>query len=308
MSPENLSREVYKRKMNPFTPIDVNYILRRLSGEKADAFQQEILYPQLARAMRISAESPSDTRDALAEPYYAFRAMLGYYAFAKRGNDRAEYSGYAMEALDTILSDKPKTNFADFLREREAPQILWEAFTKVCEQHKRKVNEQLNRGLFEGLTDFAQRTFEDDRIGNIWTTIHQWIVRTGRVETIYQEIVEIKGIGPKVGSLLLRDMVALYEMEPHLEPIDYHFLQPVDAWIRRIGPMLTTELDDNSPDWIVAGKLAKACRRNQVSGARFNQGVQYLAIAELRQIEQLGNYLQKLTHQETKSVPASAGR
>lgn len=294
--------------MTRFTPVEVNYILRRLSGEKADKFQSEILYPQLARAMRMTSSLPQDVRDALAEPYYAFRAMLGYYAFAKRGNDRLEYSGYALQALENVLGGNKKEGFIDFLAMPDAPQRLWESFVEVCNANQRKTNEQLNRGIFEGLAGFAQKIYEEDDIGNVWTTIHQAIVRSGRVEPIYQQIVEIKGIGPKVGSLLLRDMVALYDLESHIETVDYHFLQPIDSWVRRIGPMLTDELEDSSADWIIAGKLAKTCRRNHVSGVCVNQGIQYLAIVEVRQIDQLGEYLQKMVSKPVRMSAAPALR
>jgi hypothetical protein len=134
----------------------------------------------------------------------------------------------------------------------------------------------------------------EDDIGNIWMDIQQAIVQSGRVEPIYQKITEIKGIGPKVGALVLRDMVALYDLESVIEPGDYHYLQPVDTWIRRIGPLLSDEIDDKTADWVIAGKLAKLCRRNRVSGVRFNQGVQYLAIVEVRDLERLKGYLLSL--------------
>ncbi len=279
--------------MATFTPYEVNAILNRLAGEKADRFQKEVLYPQLARTMRIQGSGPQEVREALADPYYAFRAMLGYYAFAKRGNDRAEYSAFALAALERALKGK-KENFSTLLASGTAPQQLWEAFVQICQENQRKINEQLNRGLIEGLAEFATQIYQEDEIGNIWTHIHQAIVRSGRVEPIYQKITDIRGIGPKVGSLLLRDMVALYELETRVDPADYHYLQPVDTWIRRIGPMLTDELTNDSADWIIAGKLSKLCRRNRVSGVRFNQGVQYLAIVEVRRLEDLKDYLTKL--------------
>jgi hypothetical protein len=39
--------------MAKFTMMEVEAILNRLAGEKAERFQREVLYPQLARAMRI---------------------------------------------------------------------------------------------------------------------------------------------------------------------------------------------------------------------------------------------------------------
>ncbi len=281
--------------MATFTQSEVELILRRIASEKAERFQREVLFPQLARAMRLSLSESQDVREALADPYYAFRAMLGYYAFAKRGNDRVEYSGFALEALERVLEGK-KANFAHLLASPDAPERLWQAFEEVCRENQRKVNEQLNRGLIEGLAGYASRIYAEDEIGNIWTTIHQAIVRSGRVEPIHQTITEIKGIGPKVGALVLRDMVALYELEPQIDPADYHYLQPVDTWIRRIGPLLSDEITDQTADWVIAGKLSKLCRRNRVSGVRFNQGVQYLAIVEVRKLEHLKEFLRQLAH------------
>ncbi len=279
--------------MATFTPMEVETILKRIANERAERFQREVLFPQLARAMRIPLNDSQAVREALADPYYAFRAMLGYYAFAKRGNDRVEYSGFALEALERVLDDK-KENFARFLASDDAPARLWQAFEEVCRENQRKINEQLNRGLIEGLAGYASRIYAEDEIGNIWTTIHQAIVRSGKVEPIYQTITEIKGIGPKVGALVLRDMVALYDLEPQIDPADYHYLQPVDSWIRRIGPYLTEEITHETADWVIAGKLSKLCRRNRVSGVRFNQGVQYLAIVEVRKIDHLKEFLREL--------------
>ncbi len=192
--------------MAKFTMMEVEAILNRLAGEKAERFQREVLFPQLARAIRTPLPDSQAVRDALADPYYAFRAMLGYYAFAKRGNDRAEYSGFALQALDKVLKGD-KANFSKFLASGNAPEQLWNAFVAVCQEHQRKVNEQLNRGLIEGLAGYAARLHAEDDIGNIWMDIQQAIVQSGRVEPIYQKITEIKGIGPKVGALVLRDMV-----------------------------------------------------------------------------------------------------
>ncbi|MCS6924096.1 MAG: hypothetical protein NZM10_06945 [Fimbriimonadales bacterium] len=289
--------------MATFSPMEVEVILSRLAGEKAEKFQREVLYPQMARAMKLSLPHSEAVREALADPYYAFRVMLGYYAFAKRGNDRVEYSNFALQALDKVLKGD-KANFGAFLASGRAPELLWNAFVEVCQEHQRKVNEQLNRGLIEGLANYAANLYAEDEIGNIWMDIQQAIVQSGRVEPIYQKITDIKGIGPKVGALVLRDMVALYDLEPTIEPGDYHYLQPVDTWIRRIGPMLTDEITDKTADWVIAGKLSKLCRRHRVSGVRFNQGVQYLAIVELRDLERLKGYLRALA----ESAPRSGTR
>ncbi|MDM7460615.1 MAG: hypothetical protein P3X24_003060 [bacterium] len=291
--------------MATFTPMEVEAILNRLAGEKADQFQREVLYPQMARAMRLQLPHSQAVRESLADAYYAFRVMLGYYAFAKRGNDRAEYSGYALQALDKVLQGD-KANFGAFLASGNAPEQLWNAFVAVCQEHQRKINEQLNRGLIEGLAGYAAQLYADDEIGNIWMDIQQAIVQSGRVEPIHEKITGIKGIGPKVGALVLRDMVALYDLENQIDAGDFHYLQPVDTWIRRIGPMLSDEITDKTADWVIAGKLSKLCRRNRVSGVRFNQGVQYLAIVELRDLDRLKSHLRTLAENAPRSQPRQA--
>ncbi|MCS6918545.1 MAG: hypothetical protein NZM28_02105, partial [Fimbriimonadales bacterium] len=45
----------------------------------------------------------------------------------------------------------------------------------------------------------------------------------------------------------------------------------------------------------------KLCRRNRVSGVRFNQGVQYLAIVEVRDLERLKGYLHSLAQNGLRS-------
>jgi hypothetical protein len=296
--------------MSRFTSMEVEAILNRLAGEKAERFQQEVLFPQLSRAMRTPLPDSQAVRDALADPYCAFRAMLGYYAFAKRGNDRVEYSGFALQAFERVLKGN-RAHFGDFLASENAPEQLWDAFVAVCQENKRKVNEQLNRGLIEGLAGYAARLYAEDKIGNIWMDIQQAIVQSGRVEPIYTKITEIKGIGPKVGALVLRDMVALYDLESRIDFADYHYLQSVDTWIRRVGPLLSDEIDEKTADWVIAGKLAKLCRRTRVSGVRFNQGVQYLAIVEVRDLERLKGYLLSLAQSTLRTgnapIPASAG-
>lgn len=287
--------------MAKFTSMEVEAILSRLAGEKAEKFQHEVLFPQMARAARIPLPDSEAVREALADAYYAFRVMLGYYAFAKRGNDRVEYSGFALRALDKVLGGD-KANFSQFLALGNAPEQLWNAFVAVCQENQRKLNEQLNRGLIEGLAGYAARLYAEDGIGNIWMDIQQSIVQSGRVEPIHQKITEIKGIGPKVGALVLRDMVALYNLESTIEAGDYHYLQPIDTWIRRIGPLLSDEIEEKTADWVIAGKLAKLCRRNRVSGVRFNQGVQYLAIVELRDLERLKGYLLSLAQNTLRTT------
>ena len=287
--------------MAKFTSMEVEAILNRLAGEKAEKFQHEVLFPQMARAARISLPDSQAVREALADPYYAFRVMLGHYAFAKRGNDRVEYSGFALQALDKVLRGN-KANFSQFLSSENAPEQLWNAFVAVCQENQRKINEQLNRGLIEGLVGYAARLYAEDGIGNIWMDIQQSIVQSGRVEPIHQKITEIKGIGPKVGALVLRDMVALYNLESTIDAGDYHYLQPIDTWIRRIGPLLSDEIEEKTADWVIAGKLAKLCRRNRVSGVRFNQGVQYLAIVELRDLERLKGYLLSLAQSTLRTT------
>lgn len=269
--------------------------MRRLASEKAIRFQNDVLLPQMARVLRISTPSLAAVRDALTDPYLALKVIYGHYAFARRGNGRGEYAELALDALECVVG---APNQLTRVFARQQPEMLWEAFDAICRQNGRKPNEQLNRGLLEGFMALATSIYEEDGEGNIFGWIHEGIVMTQRVEQHFTRFVEARGIGPKLASLILRDAVWMANQENVIEWSDRLYLQPVDSWVRHLAAYLISEAHSTSTaDWVLAGKIAKAARRAEVSGINLNHGIQYFGNQEVRSAHSLKSAVQNLLAQ-----------
>lgn len=80
----------------------------------------------------------------------------------------------------------------------------------------------------------------------------------GQTKEAWAKLVNIRGIGPKIASLFLRDVAIRYENELRLaKDNDRWLLQPIDIWVRRIVIHLDSNIDKNAryeelAKWIVS--------------------------------------------------------
>jgi hypothetical protein len=255
-------------------------IIRKLAGAKAEQFQNGVLVPKLASLALAASRDRQGVVEALESPSRAMRVVLGYYAFTRRGAAGDEYARIALSSLETMAADDE--GFERLLSTPDPPS-LWPSFLEECERRNRKANEQLNRWLIDGFLGMAHRTRQEDGEGNIFHGIRDGVIRSGHVHPHFDRLTSIRGVGPKIASLLLRDVCWLYNLEHLVAPGDRLLLQPVDAWLRRVADRLTEEVSgEQTPDWVIAGKVAKLTRRAGVSGIAFNMGVQYFGLREAR--------------------------
>jgi hypothetical protein len=253
-------------------------LFRSMSGAKADHYIGEVLLPVLARALDTDCE-PAAIREELEHPYGCLTAIYAHYAFARRGRDRFDLSEIAVEALRRTCNEE---DFGQFLALEHA-ESLWETFVEVCRERGRKPLEQLNSGVVAGMAELAQEIYQLDGSGSIAGWVAKGVWQTGRLEPQFLRMVDVRGIGPKITSLFLRDMALLFNLEEHLDHADRLYVQPIDKWIRCIAPYVIDEPNaDDLADWILAGKLAKYARRAGVSGIRFNMGATWYGMREVR--------------------------
>lgn len=253
-------------------------IMRMLAGDRADRYIGEIWLPSLAAATRAQSATLKDIRAAFSNPYTCLLAFFQHYAFSRRGKDRDDLAYMAVQALKrTTAEDQIET----LLAEPDGSRV-WGAFEAVCAERKRKNSEQLNRGLIAGMVELAQEIYRLDNIGSIAGWIVRGVMQTDRLEPQFLRIVDIRGVGPKTTSTLLRDVCHLYSLEDQVDHADRLFVQPVDRWLRMAAEEIVPELDDrDAVDWIVAGKIAKYTRHAGVSGIRFNMGTTYFGVREV---------------------------
>lgn len=252
-------------------------LIRAMAGDRADRYVGEILLPTLSRAVRLNSYSLPSLRECLNSPFSSLEVLFGHYAFSRRGKDRFELSSLAVEALHRTSKALP---FEEFLREPDAS-FLWENFVAVCQEKGKKPLEQLNRGVIQGLAELAQEIKRLGGNGSIAHWVYTTTIRTDRIEPQFMRMVDIRGVGPKLCSLFIRDMVFLYNLEDQIDHVDRLYVQPVDKHIRAIASYIIDELgDEDAADWVLAGKIAKYTRRAGVSGIRFNMGTTYLGMRE----------------------------
>lgn len=277
-------------------------IMRAMSGPKADLYVDEVLIPSLARACRVAHDEQS-IRLALAGPYSCLEAIYSHYAFARRGKDRYELSEAAAEALHRIADED---DFGQFLALDNA-ESLWSAFAEVCRERGRKPMEQLNSGVIAGMAELAQEIAQIGGSGSIAEWIASGIRQSGRVEPQFLRMVDVRGIGPKITSLILRDVVFFFDLEDLVEPADRLYIQPIDKWTRMIAPYVIDEPNaDDLADWILAGKFSKYTRRAGVSGIRFNMGTSLFGMREVRAPEFFDSAIRYLLKETMHQPQASA--
>jgi hypothetical protein len=266
-------------------------LVRALAGDRADRYIPEFLLHPLERVFQTDNLTLRDLRDAFSDPYLCLRALLGHYAFCRRGKDRAELSSLAIEALERTCDED---EFESFLEEPDAGR-LWEGFLKACEESRRKPLEQLNRGVIAGLGELAQEVYRLDNVGSVAGWVLKGVLQTDRVEPQFLRIVDIRGVGPKISSLFLRDVAHVFGLEAQIDRADRLYVQPIDKWLRLLAPYVIDEPDVEVPaDWVLAGKLAKYSRLAGVSGIRFNMGATYFGMREVKVPEMLDQVVEAL--------------
>jgi hypothetical protein len=265
--------------------------MRALAGQRADRYIAEFLLQPMERLLDEESLTIQDIRAAYSDAYDCLRTVYAHYAFLRRGKDRPELARIALEALDRTCDPD---DFEDFLGEKDA-QRLWENFVEVCVEKHRKPTEQLNMGVIAGLAELAQEIFRFDRVGSIAGWVLKGVLQTDHVEPQFLRIVDIRGVGPKIASFLIRDIVHIYGIENQVDRLDRIYIQPIDKWIRLIAPYVVPESGAKEmADWVLAGKLTKYARLAGISSIRFNMGATYFGIKEVRNPEALDEAIHEL--------------
>ena len=91
----------------------------------------------------------------------------------------------------------------------------------------------------------------------------------------------IWSIGPKIASLILRDVVYIYELGNYLSDEEYYFLQPIGTWVHNLSKRI--ELVDRRKIYKVEAKdITDKCFELGVNPIHYNQGVWYIGSNSLK--------------------------
>ena len=255
---------------------EVAIVVREIADRYGPHYVRDLLVPRLLQHLPNAERSEEEARALLCDPLGCLRGIFAEYAFARRGKDRQELATMAIEALRRVAD-------TDLLEQEDAVN-LWRAFEEVCLERGHKPMEQLNRGVVQGLAELAQEIVQCGGSGSIALWVVDAARKTGRIENQFMRMVDVRGVGPKLSSLILRDVAYLFNLEDRIEPMDRLYIQPIDKWTREIAEFVVEDYDD-PPDWILAGKLAKVARKSGAKGCLFNMGVTYYGTREVHSVE-----------------------
>jgi len=96
----------------------------------------------------------------------------------------------------------------------------------------------------------------------------------GDIEVAWKCLVEIRGIGPKIASLYLRDIFDAFEIDESRVG-NKAYLQPIDIWTRRGARIIAEIFLMTSPksDWDYAQVLVEVSERAGVRSSLTNTGL-----------------------------------
>lgn len=208
------------------------------------------------------------------DPGYGLKSFLYHFAFERAGAPRG-YRVAAAKAVELAYRDGSPGSIPQRFREF----------------YGGKPNKKLNPCL-------------DPRIGAIdmRTVVHR--VTVGDLRGAF-DLLDLRGIGHKLRSFFLRDLVSILGVEEDCgtEPCNLLYCQPVDTWVRQTAESL---LSDVAADWPKNLRLSsyRLSRRDArtglkvirasvdagVSSLHVNQGMWYFAsqiVADARRLRQL---------------------
>ncbi len=270
-------------------------VFKKVADDFGQSYATEFLYPHLRKIFAVEMDDIDGIRDAYLTAKGSLLAFYCHYAFARRGKDRDELSKFAKDAIERVQGDG---EFDALLKLHDgAP--LWDAYAAICQEKRRKNHEAQNRGLIQGMLELSQEIYDADQTGSIARWLLEGISEAKRLESQFERMVDIRGVGPKSTSTFMRDIVYIFDYESKIEPADRIYIHPIDRWLRMMAKYVVPEEGmDDAADWIVAGKISKYSRRAGVSGIAFNMGCTYFGQKFVREPENFEPCLKRLLTSE----------
>jgi hypothetical protein len=213
-------------------------------------------------------------------------------AFARTGGQQARYGTYARNALQKCIEECG--SFNELMQRQDAPDVVWEKFLAECDEAGIKPYVKLNKPIVTRLVEFAQQAENN----NLFSFFGQKI-RESAPEA-FCLLRNIKGIGDKIAAMLLRDVVALLNLEKEV-PVQHQFLlQPIDRWVREFATYMWPNLENpRTPNWLIALRIVDKCIEYSCSPCRFNQGAWMFGSSEVKRTKEIkkGLWIQKLLNE-----------
>ena len=138
-----------------------------------------------------------------------------------------------------------------------------------------EVNKENDRLMVISLINLIQSKSEKNILKFIIAKI-----KSNKISEAYKILDSVWSIGPKIASLILRDIIYIYELEEYLnkpknEPNDYCFLQPIDTWVHKVSHEIGV-IGNKKIYKDEAKDITDKCFEFDVNPIHYNQGAWYI--------------------------------
>ena len=204
--------------------------------------------------------------------WHSLAIFLEGYAFERQGKN----PDYPYAAVDALFYSREQNNN---IFNQQIINLMWDRFSELLN----------NQNLNQRNNPIYPSTNPDNlRIGNerfslvevvinnipqqntLATYLRNLINQTHNIQGPFNILTRIRGIGPKIASFYLRDLV--YIMNIDLANIqNRNLLQPIDTWVKRTVEILTNDENMNNRqigEWVVSN-----CLENNINPERVNMGM-----------------------------------
>ena len=229
----------------------------------------------------------------LGSPKDALFFILSYSFYQGRKDEMSErFEKSAKKTLEEFFkeTDPFSSSFGRIhkkgLKGSEYEEELKPRYSKLLEiLEANGVNKRGDRLMVASLINFVESNEEKNLVKMIIQKI-----KSKNTSKAYEELDSIWSIGPKIASLILRDVVYIYELENYLDREDYYFLQPVDTWVHQVSEKLRLidlekAKDKNGKSTIYSGEakdITDKCFELDVNPIHYNQGAWYIGSNSLQ--------------------------
>ena len=221
-------------------------------------------------------EKIRDKNDYLKSPENALFFVLSYSFYQGRRDETSSiFEERAKTALESFLGNNNILLYSSpRITEKENLKTKYKGLYDLLIQNK--VNKEGDRLMVISLVNFIQFI-------NGKNILHFLIekIRSKKIAEAYRNLDGIWSIGPKIASLILRDVVYIYELENYLSEEEYYFLQPIDTWVHNLSKRI--ELVNNDKIYRDEAKdITDKCFEFRVNPIHYNQGVWYVGSNSLK--------------------------
>lgn len=221
-------------------------------------------------------EKIRDKNDYLESPKSALFFVLSYSFYQGRRDEISSmFEERAKTALEFFLENNNVLLYSSpRITKKENLRTKYKGLYDLLKQNK--VNKEGDRLMVISLVNFIQ--FNNEK--NILHLLIEQI-KSKKIAEAYRNLDGIWSIGPKIASLILRDVVYIYELESYLSEEEYYFLQPIDTWVHNLSKRI--ELVNTDKIYRDEAKdITDKCFEFRVNPIHYNQGVWYVGANSLK--------------------------